>query len=446
MNAHENDNPAGLSRREFMKSGGALAAGLLLPVGGSGLLSGCSDQDMAAPAVALPPIAPASHAGKVIQTVRGPILPAHLGFTSIHEHLLIDVSIPEIVRTFGADAVELFLGGDAEVPAHFFPGEDHRVTIENLGYLRHGYYEKSLDNFDLNEELMTAELIDFAKVGGRSVVDCNAPFPRPDPKTLRRMSEASGVNILMSTGLSPTTAYWPPQYREMSVKELIAYIEDEMENGIDGFGVKPAQIKSGVDGSKLDYAGDGIRDPHFRRLLEAASQVSANTGIMVVVHIDGATVEEQREICAAARRFGMPPERMVMAHFQTQIQEMRLETLVKQPESFALQLDLARELLDQGFVACIDCFGMAFDHEHKGTITDEDTYKIAAIYHLIAEGYGDQLVIGTDVYMKLMTRRFGGHGIIRLLNFVVPVLQQLGVAQTAIDKITTGNPARLLAY
>jgi len=364
----------------------------------------------------------------------------------MHEHTLIEKPSPiDLINTFSQETIELFLSGQKEIPIDLFPSDDHKVALENLAYLKSGYYENSMDNWDLNEALMTAELSDFYIAGGRTVVDCSAPFPRPDHKKLKRMSEKSGVNIVMCTGIAAGTNYWPLKYRSMSLHDMIDYMEDEIENGIENT-VKPAHIKIGVDGSKLDYGGSGIADPLFRQLLQAASIVSANTGIMVTAHIDGATIDEQRDICSTAVKYGMPPERMVMAHFQTQLQEMNLETLVKHPEAFGLHLDFARELLDQGFVASIDCIGMEFNHEHKGTVADTDPYKIAALYHLSKEGYGDQLVFGTDTYMKLMTRRYGGNGMIRLLNYATPTLLTLGMNQQELDKITTRNPARLLAY
>ena len=44
------------------------------------------------------------------------------------------------------------------------------------------------------------------------------------------------------------------------------------------------------------------------------------------------------------------------------------------------------------------------------------------------EGYGEKIVVGTDVFLKIMTRRYGGHGYVRLQNYVVPTLQRIGVS------------------
>jgi hypothetical protein len=80
-----------------------------------------------------------------------------------------------------------------------------------------------------------------------------------------------------------------------------------------------------------------------------------------------------------------------------------------------------------------------------GAAPDYDIYPLAAMYQYIQEGYADRIVIGTDLWTRISTRRYGGYGMIRLLNFVVPTLRKYGVSQEHIDQITVHNPARLLA-
>ena len=65
---------------------------------------------------------------------------------------------------------------------------------------------------------------------------------------------------------------------------------------------------------------------------------------------------------------------------------------------------------------------------------------------LIREGYTRQLVLGTDTFVKILLRRFGGDGYCRLTNFVVPSLESVGISAQEIRQITIDNPARILAY
>ena len=138
-------------------------------------------------------------------------------------------------------------------------------------------------------------------------------------------------------------------------------------------------------------------------------------------------------------------ERLIACHFQTHFQELDLETLIRDPSRFGLQLDYAIEVLEQGVVLCIDCFGIVYDDEPLGRIAESDAYKIAGIIQLLDRGFENQIVIGNDIFMRLMTRRYGGHGYVRLINYVVPTLRKLGVSDHRIRKITVETPARLLA-
>ena len=90
-------------------------------------------------------------------------------------------------------------------------------------------------------------------------------------------------------------------------------------------------------------------------------------------------------------------------------------------------------------------FGLVWTQEQEFKTSANDAYKIAAICQLAKEGYADQIVFGMDIYMKIMTRRFDGHGYSRLLNYVIPTLKEMGVSDADIYKISVQNPARILA-
>ena len=71
---------------------------------------------------------------------------------------------------------------------------------------------------------------------------------------------------------------------------------------------------------------------------------------------------------------------------------------------------------------------------------------MAGLVSLIREGYTRQLVLGTDTFVKILLRRFGGDGYCRLTSFVVPSLESVGVSAQEIRQITIDNPTRILAY
>lgn len=417
-----------LDRREFLEVAGTVLASSAFPLG----------------SFAAPP-AKSLDNGKRIQTVGGPMPPSDFGFTSMHEHILLK-SIPrnreEALEIWDEETLSgSILLTPPPVPENFFPEPGHPITIENRGYLR-DYYSHGEKMFELGEQLLLAELRDFAKVGGRSILDVTVPHERGNPETIREMSEQTGVNIVMSTGLNSTDIL-PKRYKNMDVPELIKFMEGDLSEGIDDTDVKAGQIKLLVDAP--DIGGEGAGGEYFRKGLEAAANISKNSGVSVTIHVYMFSDTDYRELLSTAKRFGAPPERVVLAHFQTSIREMRVEKLLKQPESFALMLDFGREVMDQGFTISFDTFGALWADTQLGAAADYDIYPLAAMYQYIQEGYADRIVIGTDLWTRISTRRYGGYGMIRLLNFVVPTLRKYGISQEHIDQITVHNPARLLA-
>ena len=121
--------------------------------------------------------------GKVM-TVAGPIPAAELGITLMHEHILNDCrcwwnppKTPE--RQYLADSF---------------------VCIEILGELRQDPFVNT-HNITLDDEpLAIAELKAFASAGGRTVVDPTCRGIGRNPRALRRISQATGLNIVMGAG------------------------------------------------------------------------------------------------------------------------------------------------------------------------------------------------------------------------------------------------------
>ncbi len=76
---------------------------------------------------------------------------------------------------------------------------------------------------------------------------------------------------------------------------------------------------------------------------------------------------------------------------------------------------------------------------------EQDWQRLAGLVALIEAGYSSQIVLGTDTFVKILTRRYGGAGYCRLTDYVAPMLEGLGVSDDDIRQVTVENPARLLA-
>ncbi len=122
--------------------------------------------------------------GKV-QTVLGAISPEEMGLTLAHEHCLIDISC-------------LFNEPKEDRKKKL---ADEPVSFNNVGYIRYHVLE-NLDNLRLlDEEQAINELIPFKRAGGGTIVDAtmSADLGR-NPLALKRLSHATGLNIIMGSG------------------------------------------------------------------------------------------------------------------------------------------------------------------------------------------------------------------------------------------------------
>ena len=389
--------------------------------------------------------------GKVIHSVRGPISPLQLGITSMHEHVILgDDSDPDEgdpLQIYDQETLQkmMHFAQPEDVPESFFPqGPDHPITLENRAYLEH-YYHKAEGAFALDEPLMTAEIGDFKKQGGQSILDVSITNERGDPRTIRHMSEVTGVNIMMSTGINSHVLI-PKKYKVMSEPELIAFFEKELNVGIRDTGILAANIKLLAEGPDTDLPPS--RDETLIRALKAAANVSRNTGAPVTVHCYALGDEEFDGLLKTASAAGMPKDRMTIAHFPTELRPMQYEALLNDPDKLKPNLDIGYRAMDDGFILSFDLFGAgeAWKDTGDGQVPNDDLIALAAIYQYAKRGYADRIVLGTDVWTRLGTRRFGGRGIAQLLNYVVPTLKKYGVSQADIDQIMIQNPARILAY
>ncbi len=359
-----------------------------------------------------------------IMTVLGPIAPDELGFTSMHEHIFLDV-------TFSRERFESLLEG-SPIAAN------DPVSLDNIGYLKHNPL-LTLDNLKLDDEdVMAAEVADFKASGGDAILEASAPGIRANTAGLRNISEKTGVHVIASTGLYAQDT-WPERFGKLSKQEYIDYVKREIEHGIEDTGIKPGNIKAAVE---LDP------DSQLEEYLRAAVCVSNDTGLMVSVHngwtLDSAGVRRVAEILLDE---GVNPERVLMCHMCHTFGSMDLKELALNPEGWTPTIELHKELLDYGFNISIDTFGQYFDGEIIGFVHQTDWQRMAGLVAMVKAGYSKQLVMGTDVAFKILTRRFGGEGYCRLTNNIVPALRDiLEVSEADIHRMTVENPARLLAH
>ena len=195
-----------------------------------------------------------------IQTVLGPIEPADLGATLMHEHTLVD-------------AWEW--GG-------------------RLGY------DSTVDD----EELLVEELAFYRDAGGSALVDVTPIGLRRDPSGMRRLAQATGLHIIMGCGWYRERVY-PAYIHELSTNALAGMLVKELEEGVEG-GIRPGII--GEIGTERFHV-----TPAEEKVFRAAARAQRTTGATVTTHTThfGDLAHEQMDILMEE---GVPPERIVIGH------------------------------------------------------------------------------------------------------------------------------------
>ena len=357
-----------------------------------------------------------------VVTVLGPVAADCLGFTSMHEHVLCDG------RGFRRRSEPL-------LPADSLVDADAPVSLETIGVLQRdpGLSWDAVSMLD--EELATAEVADFADAGGRTIVDMSAIGLRADLEATRRISRQTGVHIVATTGFY-LEDFWPQELRGLDIDDYAALMRREIEQGIDETDVHAGHLKIAI----------GQLGENEERALRAAARVVCETGLALTVHPGYGIGNGHPRIVRILSEEEAPPQRVVLAHTQAYLMESEdLATLVLEPAKGDFRLDVHRELLAGGYTLSIDCFGQQWSAESAGWVLETDWQRLAELVGLIREGYSEQLVIGSDVFLKILTRRGGGYGYRRLTDFVLPWLRRLKVSEYDIRTITIDNPARILS-
>jgi len=333
-------------------------------------------------------------------TVTGEISADKLGYVLPHEHIFCDLR-PLVDRQ---DTPEF----------------DQPVTLQNHGLLTRNPYAV-LDNAVIDEfDIQTAEVMEFAKAGGCTIADATTECFGRDPMKLRRISELTGVNIVMGCGYY-LGAVHPGYVASLDAAELTKRMVREIEVGIDG-------VRAGMIGeigtSKV------ISDEEYK-VLKAASHAQAETGLGMHIH---ACLFNHSGYDAAkfAIENGADPAKICVNHADA-----------------VLDSEYIDKLLSLGVYVEFDNFGKEFyvDRRFKSLLEKGFVYdreRVVMIRELIGRGYAKQLMITNDICLKTLTHHYGGWGYDHILTNIVPMMEDHGISHDDIECIVRYNPMEFL--
>lgn len=308
-----------------------------------------------------------------VMTVTGPISPEDLGVTLTHEHLLCN---------------RKWVTGN----------QDHVVE---------------------DERLAIGELAEFAALGGKTLIELTVPDFGRDPEALKRISLATGVQIVMGAGWYHER-YYPDTVDRLSTAALAEQLISEFADGAGQTGIRPGIIGEIGSGEKTAGSGDSERwvSAQEERVLRACARAQKQLGCPISTHAFASRIGEQQLDLLLEE--GVNPALIVIGHTDS----------VADPEYHD-------RLAARGAWVQFDLFRNRTEWDVQ--------IKLELIGEFVRRGYADQLLFSQDVCMRSHLKAYGGDGYTGIFDRYRARMIEAGLGEELFDRVMSVNPARLFA-
>jgi phosphotriesterase-related protein len=323
---------------------------------------------------------------KTVETVTGPISVEQLGKTLIHEHFI-----------FG------------------YPGYQGDVTL--------GAFKEA-------EALEAAigvarQMMSF---GVQTVVDPTPNECGRNPLFLKKISEATGLQIICATGYYYEGEGAPPYFKMRqglgsAEEEIYEMFKTEISEGIAGTGIKPGIIKLASSKNQISE--------YEKMFFRAAARIHKKTGIVILTHTQEGTMGPEQARMLIEQ--GVDPSKIIIGHMCGNTNPA-----------------YHKEVMDQGVRIGFDRFGI------QGLVgAPFDQERVETLITLLDEGYEDQILLAHDsvnIWLgrtpimneqvsKIMENWHPAHIFLNIL----PTLREYGITEKQIDKMIGANAVSLFA-
>ncbi len=135
------------------------------------------------------------------------------------------------------------------------------------------------------------------------------------------------------------------------------------------------------------------------------------------------------EVLDLVAQNGQQPERVILCHMNPSHRDVAYQ----------------RSLADRGAFLEYDMLGMDFWYADQGVQCPSDEDNATAIANLVSLGYGEQILLSQDVFIKMMLCAYGGNGYAHVQRHFLPRLLRHGLSQADLAMLVIDNPRRALA-
>lgn len=257
--------------------------------------------------------------------------------------------------------------------------------------------------------------------GVKTVVDPNAMLGSRDVGFSRRVAEASGLNVILATGIY-TYDYLPVLFMTRSEDQIADLYVADIEEGMQGTEAKAAFIKCAADQPGLT--------PNVEKLHRAAARASLRTGRPIMAHshpASGTGLEQMRIF----EEEGVDPAKVQIAH-----------------TGDTDDLDYIGRLLERGCWIGMDRYGLDLYLP-----TDR---RNATVLTLLERGHVDRMMLSQDycstidwfppkVAEQLKASEAADWSMTFLFETVIPYLRGEGMTDEQLQTMMVANPRSWLA-
>ena len=261
----------------------------------------------------------------------------------------------------------------------------------------------------------------FKSAGGSTIVDVGVPAIGRDPHSLAKLSQETGVHIVMGCGWY-RESYHPVDLGDRPPEQLAEELVVELEYGVGDSGIRPGII------GEIGFEAE-IPTPNEEKAMRAAALAHRKTGAAITTHtcVGRSGVEALKIL----KEESVPPDRIVIGHADCY------------PDKRCL---LA--LLAEGCFVQFDCIAFYFLAERGidvGWVMSKTAEEMADLtVDLIRSGYLKRILLSHDLCHKGLLKVSGGVGLTGLMDAFFPLLRERGVKDAELTEITARNPGRVL--
>lgn len=302
-----------------------------------------------------------------IITVAGEVAASKLGTTLPHEHIMVD-----------------FIGADKVGKHRYNPDEVFEVVLPHLKQLR--------------------------QAGCLTLVECTPAYLGRDPVLLKRLSQASGVNLLTNTGWygAANDKFLPASVHTLSAEQIAQRWIEEYQRGIEGTGIRPGFMKIGVDPDPSDVD---------MRLLEAAALTHLKTGLTIASHTGpGSAARKQIE---RLKQMRVHPSAFIWVHAHVE-PDRQMHVWAAQQGAWVEFDGVAPETIEQHLQLVL--------HMREAGLLHRVLLSHDAGWYNVGEPRGGTFREYSTLFTKL-----------------IPALRQAGLTASEIAQMTDKNPQQAFA-